>query len=106
MALARIELPEKARRGEPVEVRLAIRHPMETGFRRDASGVRQPRNAIVALVCRYRGAEVFRAIMSPGIAANPTLRFFLRAESSGELELWWIDDDNVEGSAKAQLVVV
>ncbi len=105
MSLARIQLPDKAARDEAVEVRIAIRHPMETGFRRDEDGVRQRRNAIVALVCRYRGAEVFRAITSPGIAANPTLRFYLRADRTGDLDFWWIDDDNVEGTAKATLVV-
>jgi len=48
---------------------------------------------------------VFRATLSSGIAANPTLRFYVRAEKSGELEFWWLDDDEVEGSAKARLVV-
>ena len=105
MSLARIQLPDQAARGEAVEVRISIRHPMETGFRRGEDGVRQRRNAIVALVCRYRGAEVFRAITSPGIAANPTLVFHLRADRTGDLDFWWIDDDNVEGTAKAKLVV-
>jgi sulfur-oxidizing protein SoxZ len=105
VSLARIQLPDTAARGEAVEVRIAIRHPMETGFRRDENGVRQRRNAIVALVCRYHGTEVFRAITSPGIAANPTLRFYLRADRTGDLDFWWIDDDNVEGTAKATLVV-
>lgn len=106
MALVRIRVPERAKRGEEVEVDLAIQHPMETGFRRDALGARQRRNAIHAIVCRYNGKEVLRAITSPGIAANPTLRFYLRAEATGELEFWWIDDDFVEGTAKARLVVV
>jgi sulfur-oxidizing protein SoxZ len=105
VALARIQLPDRAARGEAVEVRIAIRHPMETGFRRGEGGVRQRRNAIVALVCRYQGTEVLRAITSPGVAANPTLVFHLRAEKTGDLEFWWIDDDNVEGTAKAKLVV-
>lgn len=106
MALARIHVPKEARRGEEVEIRVAIRHPMETGFRRDANGVRQPRNAIVALVCRYAGTEVLRAITSPGVSANPTLTFWLRADKTADLEFWWIDDDDVEGTAKAKLVVV
>lgn len=105
MALARIHVPEKVKRGEEVEVSVAIRHPMETGFRLDVNGVRQKRNAIVAIVCRYRGVEVLRAITSPGVAANPTLRFYLRADRTGDLEFWWIDDDNVEGTAKTKLVV-
>ena len=104
MALARVGLPDNARRGEVVEVRLLIRHPMETGFRREG-GERVKRNAIHSLVCRYRGAEVFRATLSTGIAANPTLRFYLRAEETGDLDFWWLDDDEVEGTAKARLVV-
>jgi sulfur-oxidizing protein SoxZ len=105
MALARIDLPREARRGEPVEVRIVIQHPMETGFRRAPQGERVARNAIHSLVCRYRGIEVFRATLSTGIAANPFLRFFLRATESAELDFWWLDDDDVQGSAKASLNV-
>ena len=79
MALARIHVPEQAQRGEAVEVRVAIQHPMETGFRRE-NGVRQKRNAIVALVCRYQGREVLRAITSPGVAAGPDARVRSAAE--------------------------
>ena len=105
MALARIDLPPAARRGELVEVRIVIQHPMETGFRRAPQGERVPRNAIHSLACRYHGAEVFRATLSTGIAANPFLRFFLRATESAVLDFWWLDDDDVQGSAKASLNV-
>ena len=105
MALSRIQLPPEARRGEAVEVRILIQHPMETGFRRDADGKRIARNVLHSLACRYNGVEVFRATLSSGIAANPVLRFFLRAEKSGELEFWWLDDEDVEGRARAALVV-
>ena len=105
MALARIQLPENIRKGDVVEVRVFIQHPMETGFRIDA-GKRLPRNAIHSLACRYNGVEVFRATMSPGIAANPYLRFYTRAVDSGELEFWWLDDDDVQGTARAPISVV
>ena len=83
-----------------------IQHPMETGFRLDAWGQRIPRNAVHSLACRYNGVEVFRATLGTGIAANPYLRFFTRAVDSGELELWWLDDDEVEGTARANIVVL
>jgi sulfur-oxidizing protein SoxZ len=101
----RIQLPAEVRRGELVEVRLTVQHPMETGFRLDAYGKRIPRNAIHSLVCRYNGVEVFRATLGTGIAANPYLRFFTRALDSGELEFWWLDDDEVEGTARARITV-
>jgi sulfur-oxidizing protein SoxZ len=106
MALSRIQLPPEARRGEAVEVRVLIQHPMETGFRRNLEGKRVARNVLHSLACRYNGVEVFRATLSSGIAANPMLRFFFRAEKSGELEFWWLDDDEVEGTAKARLLVI
>ena len=101
----RIQLPAKARRGDLVEVRIIIQHPMETGFRYDSMGRRTPRNAIHTLACRYAGREVFRAAMSTGIAANPYLRFFTRAVETGDLEFSWIDHENLAGSASARLLV-
>ena len=103
---ARIDLPKEARRGDLVEVRITVQHAMETGFRVDAYGNRVPRNAVHSLVCRYNGVEVFRATLGTGVAANPYLRFFTRAVDSGELEFWWLDDDEVEATARARLVVV
>ena len=105
MALSRIRMPEQARRGELVEVSLLIQHPMETGFRRGPNGERVARNAIHSFRCRYNGVDVFRATLSTGIAANPTLRFFFVAGESGDVEFWWLDDDEVEGGAKARLTV-
>jgi len=103
---ARIDLPKEIRRGELIEVRLTLQHPMETGFRLDAYGNRVPRNAIHSLVCRYNGVEVFRATLGTGVAANPYLRFFTRAVDSGELEFGWLDDDEIEGTARARITLV
>jgi len=102
---ARIQLPRSVRRGDVVEVRIVIQHPMETGFRYDSMGRRTPRNAIQTLLCRYGGDEVFRATLSTGIAANPYLRFFLRARASGDVELAWTDQENASGAASTRLEV-
>lgn len=64
---------------------------METGFH--------------SMVCRYKDVEVFRATMSPGIAADPYLKFYTRAVESGELEFWWLDDDDVQGTARSRIAV-
>src|SRR5918999_4088110 len=106
MALARIQVPRQAQRGELVPVRLAIQHPMETGFRYDNMGRAIPKNVINTLVCRYNGEEVFRAEMGSGISANPYLQFYVRAEASGELVFEWIDDAGERGSERAQLNVI
>lgn len=92
-------------RGEIVEVRIAIQHPMETGFRQDDQGRAIPRNCINALTCRYNGVEVFRADLSSGIAANPYVQFYTIAVASGDLVFSWIDDEQKEGTERAHLVV-
>ena len=105
MALARIQLPASAKRGEVIEVRIAIQHPMETGFRFDISGRAIPKNVINLLVCRYNGVEVFRAEMGSGVAANPYLQFYTVAEASGEMAFEWIDDNGNRGAERAAISV-
>ena len=104
--VARVQLPHQAKRGEAFEVRIAIQHPMETGFRYDHAGKAVPKNVINTLVARYNGNEIFRAEMGSGIAANPYLQFFTVAQASGEVEISWVDDAGVRGSERALITVV
>jgi sulfur-oxidizing protein SoxZ len=105
MSIARVQVPKEAKRGELVLVRIAIQHPMETGFRYDQMGRAIPKNVVNSLVCRYNGTEVFRAEMGSGIAANPYLQFYTRAVDSGELVFEWVDDAGERGSERATLTV-
>lgn len=106
MADSRVNVPGEARRGEPFEVRISIRHDMETGYRTDAAGKPVPRNVIRRFTCRYNGEAVFAVRMTSGIAANPYLRFFVTARDSGTLEFEWMDDAGVRGAAQAVVKVV
>jgi sulfur-oxidizing protein SoxZ len=103
--VARIRVPQDAKRGDVIRIAVLVQHPMETGYRLDADGKKVPKNVIRSLVCRYDGVEVFRAQLSPGIAANPFLEFPTIAVASGELEFTWVDDAGVHGSAKQAITV-
>jgi sulfur-oxidizing protein SoxZ len=105
MAVARISIPAQARRGELVTARIAIQHPMETGFRVDNSGKLIPKNVVKELVCRYNGVEVFRAEMGSGISANPYLQFHFVAADSGKVEFAWVDDAGEKGAESAAISV-
>jgi sulfur-oxidizing protein SoxZ len=106
MADARISIPAKVARGESFEVRIQIRHPMETGYRTDDVGKSIPRNVIREFACRYDDEIVFAARLSSGIAANPYLRFFVTARASGELTFEWVDDAGMRAVERASLTVV
>jgi len=105
MADSRVSIPPINKRGEPFEVRITIRHAMETGYRTDVSGKPIPRNVIKRFTCSYNGEPVFAVRMGPGIAANPYLRFFVTARESGTLDFEWIDDAGERATAQASVKV-
>jgi len=105
MARTLISVPAHAKRGEIVEIKTLIAHPMETGYRRDASGAAVPRDIIRRFVCTYNGVEVLRAELHPAIAANPFITFHLVAESSGEIAFSWTDDRGATQTERVQIAV-
>ena len=83
MTQPRIRVPSQARKGEVIEIKTLISHPMETGHRRDTQGQLIPRHIIHTFTCTYNGTEVFRADWHPAVAANPYLAFCTVAAESG-----------------------
>ena len=105
MAGIRIAAPKTAKRGEVIELKALIQHPMESGFRRGARGEAIPRDIITSFECLYDGTPVFEADFFPSIAANPFLAFHMRATHSGTITFRWIDQHGVENSQTSELVV-
>ena len=103
MARTLLTVPPTARRGEVIELRALIAHPMETGFRPGADGQVLPRNLIRRFVCRYDGEVVFSAELHPAIAANPYLVFTTVATVSGTLSFSWEGDN---GFAQTESVAI
>ncbi|MFT3953153.1 MAG: thiosulfate oxidation carrier complex protein SoxZ [Piscinibacter sp.] len=93
MARALINLPASVRRGEVIEIRTLINHPMETGYRRDSGGELLPRDIIRRFSCRYDGELVFSAELHAAIAANPYIAFHTVAVASGLLSFTWEGDN-------------
>lgn len=92
MARTLIQAPPRARRGEVIELRATIAHPMETGLRVDGQGRPVRRDILTRFTCRYNAEVVFAAEWHPAIAANPQVRFFTVATTSGRLEFSWEGD--------------
>jgi len=98
-----VNAPKTAKRGEVVEIKALIMHPMETGFRPGPNGRIIPRNIIERFTATWNGAEIFAMEMSPAIAANPFVSFFARANESGTVVLCWTGD---EGFAVEERVAI
>lgn len=105
MAKALINVPARARRGEVIEIKTLVSHPMETGYRRGQTGAPIPRDIIRLFVCTYNGTEVFRAELHPAIAANPFIMFTTVATESGTLVFHWTGDNGFSVTESAPIIV-
>lgn len=100
-----ITMPEKAKRGEIIEIRAIAQHDMETGFRYDQAGKRIPRDIIRNFTCTYGGVEVFKVEFYPGTGANPMVTFTTIATESGVIQFEWTGDDGYQALNQAQITV-
>lgn len=93
------------KRGDVVEIRALIAHPMETGFRAGADGQTVPRDILRTFSCRFNGEEVFSAELYPAVSANPYFTFNLLASESGTLEFTWQGDNGFNQTERVPFTV-
>jgi len=105
VASALINVPARARRGEIIELKTLISHPMESGHRRTHLGALIPRDIIRLFVCTYNGTEVFRAELHPAIAANPFIVFSTVATESGTIAFHWTGDNGFSVTESVAITV-
>ena len=105
MARTLINVPGTARRGDVMEIRTLIAHPMETGYRAGADGRTLPRDIIRRFACRYNNELVFSADLYPAISANPYLAFQVVADASGTLTFTWEGDNGFAQTESATITV-
>lgn len=102
---ALVNVPPRAKRGSVIEIKTLMSHVMEPGYRRTAAGELIPRDIITSFICRFNGAEIFRADLFPATSANPFLSFFMVAHESGTFAFEWIGDNGFVANASATLTV-
>ena len=105
MANALINAPKTARRGDTIEIKALILHPMETGFRPGTNGTIIPRNIIEHFSARWNGEEIFKMAFSPAIAANPFVSFFTVARESGRIDFLWTGDQDFRVAEQVTITV-
>ncbi|WP_333824062.1 thiosulfate oxidation carrier complex protein SoxZ [Pinisolibacter sp.] len=99
----RIRLPSSVKKGEVFQVKTLLKHPMESGNRKDESGKALPRKIINKFVCKANGKEVFASDFYTSVSADPFLTFHLKLEETSKLQFEWYDDD---GSVISETVEV
>ena len=106
MGAARVRMPASAKRGEVVEIRTLVQHPMESGFRLDNTGKAIARHIVESFHCSYNGREIFRATLHPAVSTNPFFTFHAVAAESGDFVFTWKDDQGGVATATSHLDVL
>jgi sulfur-oxidizing protein SoxZ len=101
----RLRVPETAKKGDIIQIKTLVAHPMETGLRKDDAGKPIPRKIINSFVCTFGDHEVFRADLEPAIAANPYFEFTVQVQESGTFAFAWTDDDGTVTTAEQGITV-
>ena len=101
----RLRVPSEAKKGDIIQIKTLMSHPMETGFRKDETGKPIPREIINSFVCTFNGHEVFRADLEPAISANPYFEFTVKVEDSGTFAFAWVDDNGTVTTAEQGITV-
>ncbi|MBT8521022.1 thiosulfate oxidation carrier complex protein SoxZ [Polynucleobacter paneuropaeus] len=74
-----------------VDVKILMKHDMESGQRKDASGKLIPAWFINMLNVKAQGKDVFNAEFGPGVSKDPFLNFKYKGSKGDKLVVNWID---------------
>jgi len=78
--------------GDTADVRILMRHPMETGTRKTSSGV-VPLHFIQSVVVQHNGKTVLDAQWSQAISQNPFLGVRVKGAKAGDkISVTWTDN--------------
>lgn len=99
--MSSIKLRTKAKDGV-VEVKALIKHPMETGLRKDKkTGEKIPEHFIKEVVVTANDTEVMSADWNVSVSKNPYLSFSYKGASGDKVKLTWTDNKGKSDSAEA-----
>ncbi|WP_291521111.1 thiosulfate oxidation carrier complex protein SoxZ [Acidithiobacillus sp.] len=100
-----IRIPSSAKKGEIIEVRSLILHPMTTGLSKDKAGKIIPAHFIQTVEVTFNDKPLMNVDWSTAISANPFLAFKMRAEETGTLGIRWKDNKGGDWSTQAKITV-
>ena len=100
MAKIKIRAKEK---GGTVTVKSLLKHPMETGNRKDKkTGDKIPAHYITEVTCEINGKKVMTAYMGPGVSKDPYMSFNVKGAKKGDtVKLSWVDNKGESASGEA-----
>jgi len=91
--------------GDVTTVKALIKHPMETGQRKDKkTGKKIPAHFIQEVKCEHNGTAVMTALWGAAVSKNPYLSFKFKGAKAGDsLKLSWVDNKGQSDSTETKV---
>ena len=92
-------------KGGTTTVKFLLKHPMETGLRKDKkTGKKIPAHFISDVDVSLNGVSVMTAYLGPGVSTDPYLSAEIRGASKGDtVTVAWVDNMGEQASADAKV---
>jgi len=99
--------PRKAvAKGATATFKSLIKHPMETGLRKDkATGEKIPAHFINEVMVEYMGKVVMKGAWTGAVSKNPFFSFGVKANATGPVKVTWKDNKGGVFTKEAALKV-
>lgn len=90
--------------GDYADVKVLIRHPMETGQRKDADGKLVPLHYITQVTATHNGKVVMDAKWSQAVSRDPFLGFRVKGAKAGDtIVVNWVDNKGGKSSVSTKV---
>ncbi|MFC1681175.1 thiosulfate oxidation carrier complex protein SoxZ [Pseudomonadota bacterium] len=91
--------------GDGHEVLCLVKHPMETGLRKDSkTGELIPAHFIEMMTFQLNGTTVAEAIMGQGVSKDPLIGISIKGGKAGDkVTVQWKDNTGETGSAESAI---
>jgi len=100
--MSTIRIKAKERNGV-VDVKTLMKHPMETGLRKDKDGKKIPEHWIQDVSAESGGKTVFTASFNTSISKDPYLSFAFAGKKGDTLVMSWKDSAGATDTAEVKI---
>jgi len=92
-------------KGGLATVKCLMKHPMETGLRKNKkTGKAIPAHYIAEVDCQHNGELVMTAYLGPGVSKNPYMSFSLTSAAKGDtVTITWRDNLGTSDTREATI---
>jgi sulfur-oxidizing protein SoxZ len=87
--------------GGVVDVKILMKHDMEAGQRKDASGKTIPQWFISTVTVQAQGKNVFTGEFGPAVSKDPFLNFKYKGAKGDKVVVSWVDNRGAKRTDEA-----